>query len=662
MSAAASSFLPPAPGDMSAADRYTYAPPDGRPIRNEECPHCGRTRDGCARYPSGWWLCPRTDSGRWCENGGGWLHPPDSAAAPPPPVPLLPAAPRQTADPALLDRVWRAALAALPLSDRHRDDLRGKGMTEDQIARHGCGSVDGSWSVRRRAGDAAQAAAGETPLVGMVAGFARDPLGNAVLASPRDRSCRVIPYTDAEGRIVGARLRLDGATTGKYQWASAGEGGATIDGNTVYVARPARLKPGRAGFAVVTEGEDKARALADWFGAPALSVPGITNTARAGEALTALGDIRTVVVAFDQEGDPDKAARVAQAEGVLARRLREARPGLTVLQLQWEPEDGKGADDAIRAGGALIAMPHPATDDASTLPDPAELAQVRRERDDAREHNRTGAAILGNKCLGGDTGPIVGFFVYNNLKAQISNNPAPDGRYVISPNAIAGGELNERGNIAGGRVSTGTVTGKLDLWAESGLLDIEVSKEPVILRGGRADEKHVYTITVPGNDLRPIARALTEGVAKERSRRGGDTRRCPGCGGTTFVRQVRHTCTTCGLIDEGTPARVDYGDHADAERPQTLHAGDEGGRPAVPPPSKDDRPQTLRPSDGPADPGETPPPRLTVLYPQSLRPLALDPAEPERPQSLQTLEPPWLDDPPDWDDEAAAAAFDPIPF
>ncbi len=93
-----------------------------RVSRQDPCPVCGKP-DWCRVFDDGGVQCMREASPIVCR-GGGWLHWPDGRAgdwrdrvfpALPAPVPR----PTPTADPVLLDRAFRALLAACPLSPAH---------------------------------------------------------------------------------------------------------------------------------------------------------------------------------------------------------------------------------------------------------------------------------------------------------------------------------------------------------------------------------------------------------------------------------------------------------------------------------------------------------------------------------------------------------------
>jgi hypothetical protein len=223
---------------------------------------------------------------------------------------IPPRAERPSVDPDLADRTYRALLARLQLSNRHRDALHRRGFDDEQIARRGYGTGPTGRAERQALAEGVTDEVGED-LVGRVPGFVRDRHGQLELVCGDDEL--LIPVRDTQDRIVGIRRRLDTpGDGGKYRWLSGGHGergGIGVDGSTVHVATPRRRAS--AQWVVIVEGELKADLTADRFGCLVLSVPGVGNIGQVVETLHVLGDVGDVAIAYDEDGVADASPRLA---------------------------------------------------------------------------------------------------------------------------------------------------------------------------------------------------------------------------------------------------------------------------------------------------------------------------------------------------------------
>lgn len=255
----------------------------------------------------------------------------DDLPAPRPHLPVPGPSAREPADPARRDRAYRQWLAPQRLAPAHAAALRARGLSAAAIARHGFVTLR----------------PGPVPLHGDwtgVPGFYRRD-GRWWASGPPGL---LIPVRDAQARLVAAQIRVDGpAAGGKYRWwSSAGRPGGTSPGAPAHVARP----PAAAARTVwVTEGPLKAIVAAEHLGAPVVGIGGVTAW-RA--ALAALADLqpRWVILAFDQDPDPDTRRWVARHARALGAAL--AAQGLRWAQATWDPAH-KGLDDALAARRTL---------------------------------------------------------------------------------------------------------------------------------------------------------------------------------------------------------------------------------------------------------------------------------------------------------------------
>jgi ParB-like chromosome segregation protein Spo0J len=147
---------------------------------------------------------------------------------------LPPPALRPVVDAALADRANRALLARLTLSDAHRAALYGRGLSDEQIARHGYITAPVGEAARETFAAAVEREVGQA-LAGAVPAFVRQKNGRLTLAL--DDAELLIPVRDVAGRTVGIRRRRDDPSDGrKYLWSSWGHhpgGSIGQDGHTV---------------------------------------------------------------------------------------------------------------------------------------------------------------------------------------------------------------------------------------------------------------------------------------------------------------------------------------------------------------------------------------------------------------------------------------------
>jgi DNA primase len=249
--------------------------------------------------------------------------------------PLQAAKPR---DPDHLDLVYRLALGSLDLSERHRQNLRARGLTEETIHARGYRTLE-SDEDRRRAVRAISRSLGEDAMR-QVPGFGIAG-GQWVLAGPDGL---LVPVLDAHGRIVGIQVRTSDPKR-KYRWLSTPSltAGAS-SGSPAHVANPSL---GHDDLVWVTEGPLKADVVAAKMGRCAVAAPGVAAWRR---CLPMIQEIkpRTVIVAFDQDEDPATAMAVGQHTLELARTLRRS---CRVAVASWAR--GKGIDDALALGSEI---------------------------------------------------------------------------------------------------------------------------------------------------------------------------------------------------------------------------------------------------------------------------------------------------------------------
>jgi hypothetical protein len=268
------------------------------------------------------------------------LHRLNGAARPdlPPPRPPGPSTPR--AEPDVLHRAYSGLLARLRLSQSHRDTLRQRGLSEEEIGRRGYRSlpVQGrarlARELRDRLGDALLT----------VPGFMTKPgEGGQPYVTVAGAAGLLIPVRDPAGRIVALLVRRDDAGDGggKYSYLSSIKHGGPGPGAPHHVplgvASPCPTVR-------LTEGALKADLAFALSGVPTIGCAGL-GWRPALDALCELGG-GTVRLAFDADAFDNP--HVARALSDCYDAASDA--GLAVELERWNKADGKGIDDLLAAG------------------------------------------------------------------------------------------------------------------------------------------------------------------------------------------------------------------------------------------------------------------------------------------------------------------------
>lgn len=299
------------------------------------CVGCGRT-DWCQVSDDGEvYACHREPSSTPRVNAAGevWLHFTGSGPRVPRPRPELPPPP-PCADDATRDRVYRALLGVLEISDDHRAGLVARGLTAEQVERGGYATMPPPSerpAVLRRLRAALD---GDIPVD--VPGIHSGKLLGAVGLA--------IPVRDHEGRVVAIKVRADSAEHGKYLWLSSVRQKGPGPGAPCHVPAWRRSTD----TVRVTEGPLKADVATRLGQVLTIGVPGVTAVRSAVPALRALS-ARLVVLAWDSDARTN--AHVGRS---LARAVEVYREeGFAVAVETWAA-DHKGIDDALAAGAVIV--------------------------------------------------------------------------------------------------------------------------------------------------------------------------------------------------------------------------------------------------------------------------------------------------------------------
>jgi len=328
--------------------------------RHSPCPVCGKP-DWCG-VSGDLVVCMRVADGAIREAAnGGWVHVLGGATPRRPALPE-PEPEHVMIDPRVRHGIYNALLRQLPLRRHHLQQLRRRGLSEEQIGRLGYRTLPpederGKWSraaLAYRTGLAAELKPAGVP------GFwiERGPRGGRwTVDGPAGL---LIPVRSTDGQIVGCQIRVDNrGPGGKYRWlSSAGTVDRERPGGTPARALPHVARPTETqGDAIwITEGPLKADITALRLGCTVIAVPGVGNWRPVPGLVRELGAQR-VVLAYDMDMwlNPQVMLHAEQLVAAL-REVRQYIPEADAeapIALQWARWDGrraKGIDDALVAG------------------------------------------------------------------------------------------------------------------------------------------------------------------------------------------------------------------------------------------------------------------------------------------------------------------------
>lgn len=230
---------------------------------------------------------------------------------------------------------FNAMLRHLVLSDKHRDNLMGRGLSPERVRRNMYRSLPESESARRF-------------LAGMLSdfydldgipGFFRNNRGDWTIAGA---SGLLIPFRDMRGRIQGLQIRLDDESNPerRYRWLSSGKirsgTNGTRSGAWIHITGNVSSE-----VAYVTEGGLKGD-VASFLDEDALFIcfAGVNAIGGLKEAIQIL-NVKEIIIA----GDMDKVTnwRVRNGLNNIAKVVSSIR-GVSVRSDNWNPTF-KGIDD-----------------------------------------------------------------------------------------------------------------------------------------------------------------------------------------------------------------------------------------------------------------------------------------------------------------------------
>ncbi len=260
-----------------------------------------------------------------------------------------------TADITSRDRAYSAYLDVLSLSERHREDLHRRGLTDEAIAAYGYKSVPVvgketypkillSQGISLRGVPGFYLARGHwQDNIGWIHGF-------------------YIPVRDLEHRIIGLQIRQDDCSENKYIWKTSWSSKRLMDQGSNLERLPkfhhtGFPKTGEIPALGLTEGPLKADiAVALGYKYPIIAIPGLTNQVGLYDELTYLKNERGLRVVHDLT-DMDKFRPMKYMENGI-EKTNHVRPlceqiaerviatGLEYKRYKWNAEY-KGIDDYL---------------------------------------------------------------------------------------------------------------------------------------------------------------------------------------------------------------------------------------------------------------------------------------------------------------------------
>ena len=333
--------------------------------RSNHCPICGKP-DWCSISTDGAWaVCRRVDTGdglHRVDKGGGdyWLYridgrisdsdsdtdngTPKNIAADYSEISQTVLAP---ADPDTLNKVYRALLQELSLSAVHRENLRKRGLDDEEINLREYKTLVGPG--RSRLAKTMVSKFGDDVCKKIPGLFIKQGERKPYWTLAGSAGI-VIPLRDVRGRIVALKIRADKSGEGpKYSYlTSSGRMGAVQDGPSPMptVHLPVHKSSSHQNQKIrLTEGELKADIATVLSGHLTISIPGVSIWRPAVPVLKKLAP-KKVLLAFDADAQGNyNVARALQNTAIALQT-----EGFDVELETWPKEWGKGIDDVLASG------------------------------------------------------------------------------------------------------------------------------------------------------------------------------------------------------------------------------------------------------------------------------------------------------------------------
>ena len=189
--------------------------------------------------------------------------------------------------------VYKRLLKELTLSQKHRQDLHRRGLSDEQINRLGYKSAP----VYPKTLQITQLILEEGIAISGVPGFCRTKDGRKWWIS-NESSGIIIPVTNIDGKIQGLKIRLDDAKDGKFRWLSSrGRCEGAGAENWIHISGAATKT------AIITEGPMKGDIASLITGLCVISVAGVSSLDKLSEILEIMKKrgLQTILICFDMD-------------------------------------------------------------------------------------------------------------------------------------------------------------------------------------------------------------------------------------------------------------------------------------------------------------------------------------------------------------------------
>ena len=240
-----------------------------------------------------------------------------------------------------IDRTYRKFLSLCFLSDKHRENLKKRGLTDKQISHYGFKTVPTHREQHRKI--LSNLILNDYTLKG-VPGFFIDKFGNWNFNLFRFAEGFLIPMVNAKGKCLGLQVRLDNPPKdkGKYIWLSSSYKDSGVSSGSPYHITNAP----KTDTLFLTEGGLKANIAHSLSGETFMAVAGVTQLKKMPQYLSEMKElgIKRIVDCFDSDCAYNE--QVEKARQKLMRIVISC--GMSYSRLSWN-ENFKGIDDYMFA-------------------------------------------------------------------------------------------------------------------------------------------------------------------------------------------------------------------------------------------------------------------------------------------------------------------------
>lgn len=254
-------------------------------------------------------------------------------------------------DPEFLDSIYSEMVDILSLSEKHRDYLYSRGLSDYDILEGRYFSFEMNDITQDIVSRLIPYGYNAEDLIG-VPGFYRDHDGNVAMQLLQGVA---IPMVDSDGLIRAIQVRNDEVKEGGARYiffsSTRRKEGCSSGAPADVVFPPER----NTTDLYITEGHFKALVLAKATNSTVISVQGINNIKTLYEELPKLAkDVTRVIIAYDADIYRNK--EVFNASRKLTKLVKEVLPDVAICYFVWDPRTGKGVDDSLANGNRSFRL------------------------------------------------------------------------------------------------------------------------------------------------------------------------------------------------------------------------------------------------------------------------------------------------------------------